>query len=53
MAIAKISLHGILKVACRVRLAYLKEENHLFFTVFLNKFLKYVFKIILKLNNHP
>ena len=43
----------ILKVACRVRVAYLKEWNHQFFTVFPNKFLKHVFNIILKLNNHP
>ena len=41
-----------IKVACRVRVAYLKEENHQFFTVFLNKFLKHVFNTILKLNNH-
>ena len=32
-------------------LAYLKEQNDHFFTVFLNKFLKHVFISILKLNN--
>ena len=41
------------KVACSVRVACLKESNHRFFTVFPNKFLKHVFNIILKLNNHP
>ena len=41
-----------IKVACRVRVAYLKEQNHQFFTVFLHKILKHVFNIILKLNNH-
>ena len=41
-----------LKVTCRVRLAYLKWSNHQFFTVFLNKFLKHIFNIVLKLNNH-
>ena len=39
------------KVVCRVRVTYLKEWNQQFFTVFLNKFLKHVFNIILKLNN--
>ena len=37
------------KVACRVRVAYLKEQNHHFFTVFLNKFLEHIFNNILKL----
>ena len=32
--------------------AHLKEQNHQFFTVSLNKFLKHVFNIVLKLNNH-
>ena len=41
-----------LKVACRVRVAYLKEQNHYFFLVFLSRFLKHVFNSILKLNNH-
>ena len=44
--------HERVKVARRVRVAYLKEQNHNFFTVFLNKLLKHVFHIILKLNNH-
>ena len=43
---------GCIKVACRVRVAYLKEKNH-HFSVFLNKLLKHVFNIILKLNDHP
>ena len=34
-----------------VGVAYLKEKNHQFSTVFLNKFLKHVFNIIFKLNN--
>ena len=42
----------LVKVACRVRVAYLKESNHHFFTVFRNKFLKHVFDITLKLNTH-
>ena len=32
-----------MKVACRVRVAYLMEQNHQFFAVFLNKFLNNVF----------
>ena len=43
----------LLKVTCRFRVAYLKEQNHHFFTVFLNNLLKHVFNIISKLNNHP
>ena len=42
-----IFIQTILKVACRVRVAYLKEENHHFSTVFLNKFLKHVFNLVL------
>ena len=42
-----------LKVACRGRVVYLKEQNHHFFTVFRNKFLNHAFSITLKLNNHP
>ena len=45
-------LKNCFKVACRVRVAYLKEQNYQFFTVFLNKFLKHVFNTILKSNNH-
>ena len=40
----------LIKVACRVRIAYLKEQNQ-FATAFINKFLKHVFNIIFKLNN--
>ena len=43
----------MIKVACRVRVAYLKDQYHDFFTIFRNKFLKHVFNIILKLNTHP
>ena len=46
-----LRLDSILKVACRVRVAYLKEYNQQFFTVVLNKYLKHVFNIVLKLNN--
>ena len=35
-----------------VRVTYLKEYNHHFFSIFLNKFLKHVFNIALKLFNH-
>ena len=41
----------VIKIACRVRVDYLKKQNHVFFTVFQNKFLKHDFNIILKLNN--
>ena len=41
-----------IKEASRVRVAYLKELNHQFFTITLNKFLKHVFNILLKLSNH-
>ena len=45
--------HIHIKIACRVCVAYLKEKINHFFKVFPNKLLKYVFNIILKLNNHP
>ena len=41
-----------LKVPSRVSVVYLKEQNPKFFTVIVNKFLNYVFNIILELNNH-
>ena len=47
-----IENYKLFKVARRVQVAYLKEQNQQFFTVFQNKFLKHVFNIILKLNNH-
>ena len=46
-----IENYKLFKVARRVQVAYLKEQNQQFFTVFQNKFLKHVFNIILKLNN--
>ena len=48
----KIYFNSLIKVTCRVRVAYLKEQSHQFFTVFLNKILKLVFNTILKSNNH-
>ena len=44
-------MEGI-KVAWRVQVVYFKEQNQQFFSVFLNKYLKHVFNIVLKLNNH-
>ena len=38
-----------IKIACRVQVAYLKEQDHHFFTYFLNKFVRHVFNSILKL----
>ena len=35
----------VVKVACRVRVAYSKELNHQFFAVSLNKFLRHVFNV--------
>ena len=52
LSAAGLRLDSILKVACRVPVAYLKEYNQQFFTVVLNKYLKHVFNIVLKLNNH-
>ena len=52
LSAAGLRLDSILKVACRVPVAYLKEYNQQFFTGVLNKYLKHVFNIVLKLNNH-
>ena len=52
LSAAGLRLDSILKVACRVPVAYLKEYNQQFFTVVLNKYLKHVFNIVLKLSNH-
>ena len=40
-----------IKVAFRVRGAYLKEYNRQFFAVFLKKFLRHFLNIVLKLDN--
>ena len=39
-------------VAYRVSSDLFKERNYHFFSVFLNKFLKHVFNIVLQLNNY-
>ena len=41
-----------LMVAYRVSSDLLKERNYHFFSVFLNRLLKHVFNIVLKLNNY-